>query len=133
SSNEQLEQVNDPELGRYVRHMFPMIWPNGQVVTIEVLESIDQVDELMDILFYVLVICLVIMIFPVWLAGKGISHMVLKPINRLNQVMKANQMDGEWELIDINHHAQDELSQLGATYNDMNQRIKANFLKQRQF
>src|SRR5699024_6115600 len=42
-------------------------------------------------------------------------------------------MDGEWELIDINHHAQDELSQLGATYNDMNQRIKANFLKQRQF
>lgn len=133
SSNDQIVQVNDSVLGRYVRHLFPMIWMDGRVVTIEVIDSIDQVDEVMEILFYVLVISLLIMIVPVWLAGKGISRIVIKPINQLNEVMKANQTDGEWELIEIRNHDQDELSQLGATYNEMNRRIKANFLKQKQF
>ncbi|WP_440895063.1 ATP-binding protein [Amphibacillus sp. Q70] len=133
STGEHLEQVNDSELGRYARLTFPLIWTDGQVVTLEVIEWIDQVDETMATLFYVLIIALFIMIIPVWLAGKGISHIVIKPINRLNQVMEANQTDGEWELIEIDTRAHDELTQLGATYNEMNQRIKDNFSKQEQF
>lgn len=133
SSGQETEQINDPELGRYVRLAFPLIWSNGEVVTLEVIDQIDHVDETMDILLYVLIVALVIMIIPIWLAGKGISHIVIKPINRLNQVMEKNQTDGEWELIELNSNLNDELSRLGATYNEMNQRIKENFEKQKQF
>lgn len=132
-TGQQTEQINDPEIGRYVRSAFPLIWSDGQVVTLEVIDQIDHIDETMDVLSYVLILALIIMILPIWLAGKGISSIVIQPINRLNQVMMKNQTEGEWELIELNSNLNDELSQLGATYNEMNQRIREIFEKQKQF
>src|SRR5690625_3191875 len=133
SMAQQTEHVNDPEFGRFVRLAFPLIWSDGQVVTLEVIDQIDHIDDTMDILSYVLILALFIMILPIWLAGKGISSIVVQPINKLNQVMKKNQTEGEWELIELNSNLNDEISQLGATYNEMNQRIRENFDKQKQF
>jgi len=133
NSGQQIEQINDPVLGRIARLSFPLIWTDGQVVSLEVIERIDQVDEMMDILSYVLIIALVIMIIPIWLAGKGISQIIFKPIKRLTDVMKSNQTDGEWQLIELNSKSNDEITQLGATYNEMNERIRENFFKQKQF
>lgn len=133
SSGQQIEQINHAELGRIARLSFPLIWTDGQVVSLEVIERIDQVDETMDILLYVLIIALVFMIIPIWLAGRGISQIIFKPIKRLADVMATNQMDGEWQLIELDSNMNDEISQLGATYNEMNERIRENFLKQKQF
>ncbi len=133
SSGEQIEQINHAELGRIARLSFPLIWTDGQVVSLEVIERIDQVDETMAILLYVLIIALVFMIIPIWLAGRGISQIIFKPIKRLADVMAMNQMDGEWQLIELDSNVNDEISQLGATYNEMNERIRENFLKQKQF
>lgn len=133
NSGQQVEQLNDPLLGRIARLSFPLIWMDGQVVSLEVIERIDQVDEMMDSLSYVLIIALIIMIIPIWLAGKGISQIIFTPIKRLTDVMKTNQTDGEWQLIELNSKSNDEISQLGATYNEMNERIRENFFKQKQF
>ena len=133
SSGQQIEQINDAELGRIARLSFPLIWTDGQVVSLEVIERIDQVDEMMDILMYVLIFALIFMIIPIWLAGRGISQIIFKPIKRLADVMATNQMDGEWQLIELDSNMNDEISQLSATYNEMNERIRENFLKQKQF
>lgn len=133
SSGQLLEQINHTQLGRIVRLSFPVIWADGEVVTLEIIERIDQVDEMMNSLLYVLIIALIFMVIPIWLAGKGISHIVFTPIKKLTDVMKANQTDGEWQLIEFDSKTNDEIAQLGATYNEMNERIKENFLKQKQF
>jgi len=133
TTGQQTEQINVPEFGRYVRLAFPLIWSDGQVVTLEVIDQIDHIDDTMDVLSYVLIAALLLMVVPIWLAGKGISSIVIQPINKLNQVMKKNQTEGEWELIELNSNLNDEISQLGATYNEMNQRIRENFDKQKQF
>ena len=133
SSGQQIEQINHDELGRIARLSFPLIWTDGQVVSLEVIERIDQVDEMMDILMYVLIFALIFMIIPIWLAGRGISQIIFKPIKRLADVMATNQMDGEWQLIELDSNMNDEISQLSATYNEMNERIRENFLKQKQF
>src|SRR5699024_857731 len=119
--------------GRIARLSFPLIWMDGQVVSLEVIERIDQVDEMMDSLSYVLIIALIIMIIPIWLAGKGISQIIFTPIKRLTDVMKTNQTDGDWQLMELNSKSNDEISKLGATYNEMNERIRENFFKQKQF
>src|SRR5699024_6065293 len=123
SSGQQIEQINHDELGRIARLSFPLIWTDGQVVSLEVIERIDQVDEMMDILMYVLIFALIFMIIPIWLAGRGISQIIFKPIKRLADVMATNQMDGEWQLIELDSNMNDEISQLSATYNEMNERI----------
>src|SRR5690606_9967759 len=72
SSGQLLEQINHTQLGRIVRLSFPVIWADGEVVTLEIIERIDQVDEMMNSLLYVLIIALIFMVIPIWLAGKGI-------------------------------------------------------------
>src|SRR5690625_5602662 len=102
TTGQQTELINVPEFGRYVRLAFPLIWSDGQVVTLEVIDQIDHIDDTMDVLSYVLIAALLLMVVPIWLAGKGISSIVIQPINKLNQVMKKNQTEGEWELIELN-------------------------------
>ncbi|SEN67861.1 His Kinase A (phospho-acceptor) domain-containing protein [Amphibacillus marinus] len=132
ASHHQAQKI-DNQLGHYALVSRPIIWSDGSVVTLEVVESLEQIDEVMETLSLVLFVALLIMVIPAWLAGKWIGQIVIKPIGRLNAVMQENQQNGQWKDLVIKGKEKDEIVQLGLTYNEMNGRIKDNFLKQKQF
>lgn len=111
----------------------PMIWDNGDVVTLQVSEHLLALKETMTTLFYVLVIASVFMIIPTIIAGFVLGRFLLRPINALIQTMRENRHFGKWEKINIDNRSHDEIYEMGLTFNNMIDHIKDNFEKQEIF
>lgn len=111
----------------------PMIWKNGEIVTLQVSNHLVALKEDMTTLFYVLVAVSVIMLIPTLIAGSLLSRFLLKPIKELIQIMKGNIRNKDWKKIDIKSRSHDELSEMESTFNEMIDYLKANFEKQEIF
>ena len=111
----------------------PIIWNDGEIVTLQVSKHLMALKDTMRTLFYVLIIASIFMLVPTVIGGNVLSRFLLKPIQTLIGTMKANTKQADWEKIDITNHSQDELYQMEKTFNDMIEHLKENFQKQEQF
>ncbi|MGM8212470.1 HAMP domain-containing sensor histidine kinase [Virgibacillus sp. W0430] len=111
----------------------PIIWKNGEVVTLQVSEHLFTLTETMKNLFYVLLLASLFILIPTIIAGNVLSRFLLQPIKALIQTMKININKQQWKKLDVNHRSKDELSELAQTFNNMIAHLKANFEKQEQF
>ncbi|MEN1968350.1 HAMP domain-containing histidine kinase [Lentibacillus sp. N15] len=111
----------------------PIIWENGDIVTLQVSKHLLELHRTMRVLLYAVIIASVIMLLPVVIAGSVLSVFLLKPINKLIHTMKENKTMGRWKKITLDGRSRDELYQMEATFNEMIDHLKENFEKQEQF
>lgn len=111
----------------------PIIWKDGNIVTLQVSNHLLGLKEDMTTLFYVLVAVSVIMLIPTIIAGGLLSQFLIRPIQKLIQAMKENIRNKDWKKIAVQNRSRDELYEMENTFNEMIDYLKANFEKQEIF
>lgn len=111
----------------------PIIWSNGEIVTLQISKHLISLKEMMRTLFFVLTFASILMLIPIVIAGNVLSRFLLRPIKALIETMKENTKYADWKKINIENRSQDELYQMELTFNDMIDYLKENFKKQEQF
>ncbi|HEY4600999.1 MAG TPA: ATP-binding protein [Cerasibacillus sp.] len=111
----------------------PIIWEDGQVVTLEVSKHLVILEKNMSILFYVLIIAAVFMLIPTMLASKMLSGFLLRPIHEFIKTMNENMTAKKWQRLRLKKRSKDEMYEMGKTFNHMITKLEENFHKQEAF
>lgn len=112
---------------------FPIIWSDGSIAALEVTESLASAQQNMRVLLVVLLVASLVVLIPSFIAGKMLSNVILRPIHSLNATMAEIQRNGVFKKLKLSGSANDELVQLGNTFNGMIDILQSNFEKQQQF
>ncbi|SDJ02268.1 HAMP domain-containing sensor histidine kinase [Natribacillus halophilus] len=118
---------------RFVFIYKPIIWEDGNIVTLEVSERLQGMEANMEVLRYILVAASFIVLIPAVLGGWVLGAIILRPINRLIATMQNIQEKGNLKPIKSKRRSRDELQQLIEAFNDMVERLEREFEKQDQF
>lgn len=111
----------------------PIIWDNGDVVTLEVSEHLVTLKGTMTTLFYVLFVASLLILIPTIVAGSFLGRFLLQPIKTLTNTMKENIKHADWKKINLQNRSHDELYEMEKTFNNMIDELKDNFEKQEMF
>lgn len=118
---------------RYATVSKPIIWNNGEIVTLHLSKKLVAITENMKTLFYVLILASVIIIIPIIIAGNLLARFLLQPIKALISTMKENMKHGKWKKIALTNRSKDELYEMEKTFNDMIDYLKENYEMQEIF
>lgn len=111
----------------------PIIWQNGEIVTIQVSDRLIHMNETMQTLRYVLFFSSAIILIPTIIASILLSRFLLNPIQKLKETMQTNISKKDWKKIDIENRSKDELYEMEVTFNEMIDSLKENYEKQEIF
>lgn len=111
----------------------PIVWENGEIVTLEVSEFLIPFQKTMTTLFYVLLVASLFMLIPTVIAGRILSRFILHPIQSLTKAMQQNIRQGNWQKLNIDNRSKDELYEMESTFNEMIDTLKGTFEKQEIF
>src|SRR5699024_3059410 len=111
----------------------PIIWSNGDVVTLQVSKHLIALHGNMKTLFYVLLVASIVMLIPIFIGANVLSRFLLKPIKTLTQAMKENTTHAQWRKITNLNKSKDELYEMEKTFNEMIDYLKENYRKQEVF
>ncbi|PAE28378.1 HAMP domain-containing sensor histidine kinase [Oceanobacillus profundus] len=123
-------QANGPDVAIITR---PVIWNNGEIVTVQLSNNLNHLEETMKTLFYVLIVAGAIMLIPSIIAGTLLGRFLLNPIQKLIQTMKDNTKHAKWQKINLENRSKDELYEMEMTFNEMIDYLRDNFEKQEIF
>ncbi|MFD1067107.1 sensor histidine kinase [Oceanobacillus locisalsi] len=125
----------------------PIIWENGEIVTVHVANELIHLDETMRTLTYVLLFSSAVILIPTVIASITLSRFLLTPIQKLKDTMRRNIHNKNWQKIDIESRFKDEngeksdvkkrnkdeIYEMEMTFNEMIDSLKENFEKQEAF
>lgn len=133
-STQEVKEIVRDDLGSPVAVIVkPIIWENGEVVTLQVANYLFTLEETMRTLLYVLIAASIIMLIPSIIGGNLLSKFILRPIKELIDTMKENTKEEKWTTIELQNRSKDELYEMEKTFNDMIAHLKENFEKQEVF
>lgn len=112
---------------------FPTIWMDGEVVYLQVFESLKSVDDNLNTLKLVLILVTVIALIPVFISGKLLSDLIIQPIQSLIKTMNDIKRSQTFKHIPLNKQSNDELFTMGQTFNELMDLLKENYEKQEAF
>lgn len=118
---------------RFAYTTMPIIWSDGSVAELLIAKSLREVSDNLDVLRLVLAAAVIVAIVPVFFAGAVLAGVVTKPITALTTTMKNIQQSGKFQKLPIYEQSNDELKQMGMTFNDMISLLEENYLKQEEF
>ncbi|QNR68849.1 HAMP domain-containing histidine kinase [Paenibacillus peoriae] len=121
------------ESNRYILVSVPMIWTNGEVVNLQVTESLQPTMQTLQVLRIVLVAVTGIALIPVVVSGRLLGRLITRPITSMISTMKEIQHSGKFKRLPLNSSSRDELVEMGETFNDMIELLERNFVRQEQF
>ncbi|MEN2769232.1 HAMP domain-containing sensor histidine kinase [Ornithinibacillus xuwenensis] len=111
----------------------PIIWNNGDVVTLQLSKQLVALSENMRTLFYVLVLASLIILIPTIIAGNVLGRFLLRPVKSLIHTMRENIKYARWKKIDLSNRSKDELYEMEKTFNDMIDSLKESYEMQEIF
>ncbi|MET1194104.1 histidine kinase dimerization/phospho-acceptor domain-containing protein, partial [Bacillus licheniformis] len=111
----------------------PVIWTNGEVVSLEVTEQLADVEQSLQTLKFILLIASLVILIPTIFAGRLLSKIILRPIKSLIHTMEEIQVSRTFKKIDLSSPSKDELDQMANTFNNMMDLLEENYKKQEQF
>lgn len=111
----------------------PVIWENGEVVSLQVSTHLDSLQATMRTLFYVLVFASIFMVIPTVIAGNILSKFLVRPITSLIHTMQDNAKEAKWKKSKLKGRSKDELYEMEKTFNEMIDRLRDNYEKQEVF
>ena len=121
------------ESKHYILVSLPMIWTNGEVVNLQVTESLQPTMQTLQVLRIVLVAVTGIALIPVVVSGRLLGRLITRPITSMISTMKEIQRSGKFKRLPLNSTSRDELVEMGETFNDMIELLERNFVRQEQF
>ena len=117
----------------YVLVSIPVIWQNGEVVNIQVTESLRETMKNLQSLRFVLVAVTLIALIPVYISGRLLGKLIMQPIRTMTTTMRDIQESGEFKQLALESKSKDELVEMGETFNHMIELLQGNFAKQESF
>ncbi|GIO24345.1 HAMP domain-containing histidine kinase [Oceanobacillus sp. J11TS1] len=130
----ETDRIVQDEKGRnYVIIEKPIIWENGDIVTVHVANELVYLDKTMGTLTYVLFFSSAVILIPTIIASILLSRFLLTPIQKLKDTMQRNIHNKNWQKIDVDDRSKDELYEMEVTFNEMIDSLKENFEKQETF
>ncbi|HLQ70234.1 MAG TPA: HAMP domain-containing sensor histidine kinase [Bacillota bacterium] len=132
--NNESQSIKTNNLGNKVAVISkPIVWEDGELVTIQVSKQLLTLQETMTTLFYVLALASLVMLIPAIIGGRILGKVLLQPIQALIQTMKRNTEHEKWKKLPIHGRSRDELFEMKKTFNDMIDHLESNFHKQEIF
>src|SRR5690606_34386636 len=121
----------DDERFAYVKA--PIIWTDGQVAEVTVAQSLRETTNNLNTLRLVLIVGTLLAMIPVVISSVVLGKIVTQPITNLTNTMTRIQRNGQFERLPIEGKSQDELTQMGNTFNEMMSLLEENYSKQEEF
>lgn len=112
---------------------YPLIWPDHQVVTIELVQAIPDIADNMNVLQWILIIMMLVAMVPIFLASTLLVHLIVRPVQRLTTIMQQNIQTSRYEQLTVPAQAKDEIAEMTRTYNQLMEQLEENYAKQQQF
>ncbi|NGZ77586.1 sensor histidine kinase [Saccharibacillus alkalitolerans] len=117
----------------YIRVSVPIIWPDGEVISMQISRSIADLESRLNVLKTVLVIVALLAMVPAVLASTVLANRIVKPIAALTGTMGDIRRSGRFQQIETGQKPGDELAEMGRTFNEMILLLEANFARQERF
>lgn len=111
----------------------PIIWANGEIVSLEVTDPLTDVERSLRILKVILIVASLVILIPTVIGGRILSQVILRPINTLIRTMEEIQNSKTFKKIRRDRSSKDELAQMANTFNNMMDLLEENYKKQEQF
>ncbi len=117
----------------YVRVSVPVIWPDGEVVNIQVVESMSETENQLGILRSVLLAVTLIALIPAVASSRLLADRMMKPITSMIGTMKEIMRSGRFKRLRQSGPSRDELKEMEETFNEMIDMLESNFERQERF
>ena len=111
----------------------PIIWTDGQVAELTVAQSLRETTNNLNTLRLVLVAGTLLAMIPVIISSIVLGKIVTLPITNLTKTMTRIQRNGQFEKLPVEGKSEDELAQMGHTFNEMMGLLEENYSKQEEF
>lgn len=132
-STTSVMQMHDFEGKRYISVSVPVIWTNGEIMNVQLTESMEATMNTLYMLRMVLLAVTVISLIPVLLSGRLLSRLIMRPIEIMTGTMNDIRRSGRFRRLALQEKGGDELVDMGHTFNAMIDLLESNYEKQQQF
>ncbi|MCC3355846.1 sensor histidine kinase [Bacillus sp. REN16] len=112
---------------------YPIIWLNGDVVELQVIENLSSTSNNLKTLSLVLLAVTLIATIPVFVSTRLLSNVITQPITKMIQTMREIRKSGQYKRIELSKESNDELYEMGHTFNEMMDLLEVNYEKQENF
>ncbi|WP_099352600.1 sensor histidine kinase [Fredinandcohnia onubensis] len=127
------KQVVDYDGRPYAFTSLPIIWQNGEVAELQMVEDLSQTAANLKTLSLVLLAVTLIATIPVIVSTRVLSNVITKPITAMIQTMREIRKSGQYKRIELTNESNDELHEMGQTFNEMMDLLEVNYEKQEIF
>jgi signal transduction histidine kinase len=131
-SEKKSEYIQVEQIG-YVWVSVPVIWPDGEVVNLQVTESIEDTENRLSVLRKVLVAVTIIALIPAIISSRILANRMTRPIQQMTRTMSDIQSSGQFKRLQLDEKSKDELKTMGQTFNRMMDLLESNFERQERF
>lgn len=121
------------EENQYAYASVPVIWTGGGVVELTMAQSLEEVTGNLQTLRFVIIAAILVAMVPIIVSSAVLGRLVTRPIADLTETMSHIQRSGQFEKLPITGAANDEVGQMGSTFNDMMALLEENYRKQEEF
>lgn len=111
---------------------FPVVENNHVTKIVQIASSLEEVEEVLNTLFIILVITVPLALMVASLGGQFLAHKALKPVDHITQTARMITSQNLNQRI-IPPRVQDEISRLIETFNEMISRLDQSFRQIKQF
>ncbi|MFD1706580.1 sensor histidine kinase [Siminovitchia sediminis] len=132
-TNKEQKKIIEYEGVPYAFVSIPVIWMDGEVAEVQLTESLADTENQLNTLKFVLTAIMLMASIPVLLSSRLLSNFITSPISSLTATMQEIQASGHYKRIKLPKKTNDELYQMGETFNHMIGQLEKNFEKQEQF
>ncbi|MEK4201701.1 sensor histidine kinase [Cytobacillus sp. FSL K6-0265] len=117
----------------YTFGSIPVILSNGEVANLQIAKSIVRTTENLKVLRLVLIIVTLVAMIPVIISSRLLGNLIIAPITSMIKTMSEIRESGKFKRLPLNNNSNDELHEMGTTFNHMIDLLEVNFDKQKQF
>lgn len=118
---------------RYAYAAVPVIWSGGEVAELTMAQSLEDVSNNLQTLRLVILASILIAMIPIAVSSAVLGRLVIRPIAGLTETMTQIQKSGQFEKLSLREGTNDEIGQMGSTFNDMMALLEENYRKQEEF
>ncbi|WP_404358171.1 HAMP domain-containing histidine kinase [Cytobacillus firmus] len=111
----------------------PLILPDGEIGSFQLIRSMDSAERILRTLRFVLGIVTVMAMIPVLISSAILSKFITRPVVTMTATMKEIRKSGQFKRLKLEGKSQDELQQMGETFNHMIDLLESNYEKQKLF
>ncbi|WP_342553332.1 HAMP domain-containing sensor histidine kinase [Paenibacillus sp. FSL R7-0652] len=131
-NEKKAEYIQVDQVG-YVWVSMPLIWPDGEVVNLQVTQSVAETEGGLTTLRTVLVIVTIIALIPAVISSRILANRMTRPIQQMTRTMSDIQASGHFKRLPVEEKSKDELTTMGQTFNRMMELLESNFERQERF